>query len=50
MAAVLLMVGHKLEDPEIVLQLLDIKQTPCKPQYKYASEVCDHFACPNRKL
>ena len=41
MAAVLLMVGQRLEHPDIVQQLLDINQTPCKPQYRYASEVSD---------
>ena len=39
MAAVLLMVGQHLEQPEIVQQLLDVQLTPCKPQYNYASEV-----------
>ena len=39
MAAVLLMVGRHLEQPEIVQQLLDVQQNPCKPQYNYASEV-----------
>lgn len=37
-ATVLLMVGHGLEKPGIVQQLLDIKQTPCKPQYSMADE------------
>ena len=41
MAAVLLMVGQTLEHPDIVQQLLDIDQTPCKPQYRYASEVSE---------
>ena len=41
MAAVLLMVGQSLEHPDIVQQLLDINQTPCKPQYRYASEVSE---------
>ena len=44
MAAVLLMVGQ-LEDPVIVQQLLDIEQVPCKPQYKYASEVSAFVLC-----
>ena len=39
MAAVLLMVGKQLEQPDIVQKLLDIDQHPCKPQYNYASEV-----------
>ncbi|KAL0034588.1 hypothetical protein WJX79_009374 [Trebouxia sp. C0005] len=38
MAAVLMMVGQKLEHPDVVQQLLDIEQNPCKPQYRYASE------------
>ncbi len=39
MAAVLMMVGQKLEHPDVVQQLLDIEQNPCKPQYRYANEV-----------
>ena len=39
MAAVLMMVGQKLEHPDVVQQLLDIEHNPCKPQYRYASEV-----------
>ena len=39
MAAVLLMVGKQLEQPDIVQNLLDMNQYPCKPQYNYASEV-----------
>ena len=39
MAAVLLMVGKQLEQPDIVQNLLNIDQHPCKPQYNYASEV-----------
>jgi tRNA pseudouridine38/39 synthase len=38
MAAILFMVGKGYEDPSIVQQLLDIKQTPQKPMYAYASE------------
>lgn len=38
MAAVLMMVGQKLEHPDVVQQLLDIEHNPCKPQYRYASE------------
>jgi tRNA pseudouridine38/39 synthase len=37
-AAVLLMVGRGLEKPSIVQKLLDIQQTPCKPQYSMADE------------
>jgi hypothetical protein len=37
-ATVLLMVGRGLEKPGIVQQLLDIQQTPCKPQYSMADE------------
>ena len=47
MAAVLLMVGQQLEQPDIVQQLLDIKQSPCKPQYQYASEVSSNIALHN---
>ncbi len=43
MAAVLMMVGQQLEHPDVVQQLLDIQQTPCKPQYRYASEVSADF-------
>ena len=39
MAAVLLLVGKHLEQPEIVQQMLDVQLTPCKPQYNYAPEV-----------
>jgi tRNA pseudouridine38/39 synthase len=39
MAAVLMMVGKGLEDPSIVPRLLDVEQTPCKPQYHLAPEV-----------
>lgn len=45
MAAVLLMVGRQLEEPEVVQQMLDIQQTPCKPQYNYASEVRADALC-----
>lgn len=47
MAAVLLMVGQRLEQPDIVQQLLDIEQSPCKPQYQYASEVSSNIALHN---
>ena len=39
MAAILLMVGKHLEQPDIVQTLLDTSRHPCKPQYNYASEV-----------
>ena len=39
MAAVLLMVGQGLEDPEIVARLLDLEVWPQKPQYAMAAEV-----------
>lgn len=39
MAAILLMVGKHLEQPDIVQQLLDVQLNPCKPQYRYAPEV-----------
>ncbi len=49
MAAVLMMVGQKLEHPDVVQQLLDIEQNPCKPQYRYASEVSPRlFSTPSR--
>lgn len=38
MATILFMVGKGYEDPSIVQQLLDIKQTPQKPIYALASE------------
>lgn len=36
---ILLLVGQKKEKPEIILQLLDIKAYPQKPQYNMAHEV-----------
>ena len=39
MAAVLLMIGKQLEQPDIIQKLLDIDHFPCKPQYNYAPEV-----------
>ncbi|DBA79142.1 TPA: hypothetical protein ACH3X1_008979 [Trebouxia sp. C0004] len=51
MAAVLMMVGNRLEHPEVVQQLLDIEQNPCKPQYRYASEtlqIIEHAADRHR--
>lgn len=38
MAAVLFMVGNRLEEPTIVADLLDIKKFPQKPQYLMASD------------
>ena len=38
--AVLLMVGHGHERPEVVQQLLDTAANPRKPQYTMAAEVC----------
>eukprot|EP00887_Chlorella_sp_A99_P008017 scaffold12.g8017.t1 len=38
MAAVLLMVGRGEEAPDVVARLLDVTQTPRKPQYVMASE------------
>ncbi|KAK9829892.1 hypothetical protein WJX72_008507 [[Myrmecia] bisecta] len=37
-AAVLLMIGQGLEEPELVQQLLDVERTPLKPQYNLAAE------------
>lgn len=37
-AAVLLLVGQKKEEPSIIDDLLDIKKYPCKPQYSMCSE------------
>ena len=39
LAAVLLMVGRGQEDSSIVSKLLDLQQTPAKPQYTLAAEV-----------
>lgn len=36
--AILLMVGRGQEEPQIISNLLDIKATPCKPQYTLAPE------------
>ncbi len=41
MAAVLLMVGRRQEEPGIVARMLDINATPSKPQYAMAAEVRD---------
>ena len=49
MATVLMMVGQKLEHPDVVQQLLNIEQNPCKPQYRYASEVSPRsFSTPSK--
>lgn len=37
-AAVLRMVGKGLEQPEVIKQMLDITETPGRPQYSLASE------------
>lgn len=45
MAAVLLMVGKGQEEPEVVLELLDVEKNSQKPQYNMAPEVrpnCQH--------
>lgn len=34
MMAVLLLIGQKLETPEIINQLLDVQSNPRKPQYR----------------
>ena len=39
MVAVLLLVGQGLESPDVVATMLDLQQTPAKPQYLLASEV-----------
>ncbi len=39
MAAVLLLVGRGLESPDVVRRLLDVEDTPSKPQYNMAPEV-----------
>jgi tRNA pseudouridine38/39 synthase len=39
MAAVLLLVGQGLEEPDIVARMLDLSTFPCKPQYAMAPEV-----------
>lgn len=35
MMALLLLIGQKLEVPEIIDQLLDVQSHPRKPQYRY---------------
>ncbi|KAG4074308.1 hypothetical protein HA402_008717 [Bradysia odoriphaga] len=37
--AILMLVGQKLESPNVVAQLLDVEKTPCTPQYSMASDV-----------
>lgn len=34
MMAVLLLIGQKLEEPQIIKQLLDVENNPRKPQYR----------------
>ena len=34
MMAVLLLIGQKLEAPDIIDQLLDVEKNPRKPQYR----------------
>lgn len=54
MVEVLFLIGSRREEPEIILQLLDITQTPRKPQYDMASDLplvlhdC-YFADPDEK-
>jgi tRNA pseudouridine38/39 synthase len=38
MAAVLLMVGRGLEEPDVIKRMLDVELMPCKPQYTLADE------------
>lgn len=35
MMALLLLIGQKLEVPEVIDQLLDVQSNPRKPQYRY---------------
>ncbi|XP_077499507.1 tRNA pseudouridine(38/39) synthase isoform X1 [Amblyomma americanum] len=37
--AVLLLVGQRLEEPQVILELLDVEKNPRKPQYTMASEL-----------
>ncbi len=37
--AILMLVGQKLEHPDVVAELLDVERTPCTPQYSLASDV-----------
>lgn len=39
MVAVLFLVGQKLEEPEVILDLLDPEKTPRKPIYEMASDI-----------
>ncbi|KAF5565756.1 pseudouridine synthase 3 [Fusarium napiforme] len=39
MVAVLFLAGQKLETPDVVTTLLDVKANPCKPNYVMADEV-----------
>ena len=38
MAAILFLIGQSLEPPSLVSDLLDIRKTPCKPQYEMADD------------
>ncbi|XP_075740321.1 tRNA pseudouridine(38/39) synthase-like isoform X1 [Rhipicephalus microplus] len=37
--AVLLLIGQRLEEPQVISELLDVAKNPCKPQYAIASEL-----------
>lgn len=37
--AILLLVGQRKEQPDILCQLLDVKANPCTPQYSLASDI-----------
>jgi tRNA pseudouridine38/39 synthase len=39
MVAILFLIGHGLEKPEIIDHMLDIEKCPCKPQYGMASDL-----------
>lgn len=39
MVAILFLVGQKLEDPQLISNMLDINITPCKPIYEMASDL-----------
>lgn len=42
MMALLLLIGQKLEAPEIIDQLLDVQSNPRKPQYRYIHVLIQH--------
>ena len=50
MAAVLLMVGQRLEEPDVIQKMLDTDLHPCKPQYNYAPEVSDSCLLTGRHV